>query len=68
MEGYNIFYVESTIKFGGVVMYIKTELEASYCYEKNNLTPANLGRTYEKFSGMFHNCIGRGTPYVEPVP
>ena len=33
MEGYNIFYVESTIKFGGVVMYIKTELEASYCYE-----------------------------------
>ena len=28
-----MFYIESSIKYGGVVMYIKSELEANYCYD-----------------------------------
>ena len=40
MEGYKMFYIESSIKFGGVAMYVKSELEANYCREltrTNNL-------------------------------
>ncbi len=33
LEGYDKFYVKSTIKYGGVIMYVKSELKAAYCHE-----------------------------------
>ncbi len=33
LEGYDKFYVQSTIKFGGVIMYVKNDFKAAYCHE-----------------------------------
>ncbi len=31
--GYDKFYVLSSIKYGGVILYVKSDLKATYCYE-----------------------------------
>ena len=38
LTGYNMFYVKSTIKFGGIVAYTKENLKTVYI---NNLTKTN---------------------------
>ena len=38
INGYDKFYTRSTIKFGGVIIYVKTELKAIYCNELTRST------------------------------
>ena len=41
IEGYDKFYVKSTIKYGGVVMYVKSDLKAAYCHELTKTCPTH---------------------------
>ena len=45
MEGYTKYYSRSQIKYGGVVLYIKSSLKASYCYE--------LTQAHECFDSLY---------------
>ena len=45
MEGYTKYYSRSKIKYGGVVLYIKSSLKASYCYE--------LTQAHECFDSLY---------------
>ena len=38
IEGYDMFYVESSIKFGGVIMYVKSKFKATYFHELTKTT------------------------------
>ena len=45
MDGYTKYYSRSQIKYGGVVLYIKSSLKASYCYE--------LTQAHECFDSLY---------------
>lgn len=51
LEGYDIFYVRSRIKFGGVIIYVKSCLKAAYVHELT-ASNSNCDHIYIKF---FHN-------------
>ena len=51
LEGYDTFYIRSGIKFGGVLMYVKSDLNAAYVHE---LTGSNTNCDYV-YVKLIHN-------------
>ena len=59
LNGYNTFYVKSTIRYGGVLVYVKSHLKTVYI---NNLTQSNTlcDSIYLKISDTHSECILAG--------
>ena len=72
LNGYNMFYVRSKIKYGGVIIYVKDNVGASYI---NELTGTNnvcdslyikipLNKTELVIGGYYRHCISNSSDKI----
>jgi len=80
IEGYDMFYIDSNIKFGGVILYIKTKFKATYCHDLtnssnthdsvyvkcNNPNSYNLHKKKQLYiGGYYRHCVSKSDDIMQ---